>query len=475
MLKSKIFRAVIITLQTIITLAFLSVTVLLDFLPVKYLIILMAVLAFFLAFTAGRKFIIKNKTVKSIFAILICIILSAGCYYIIKTTATLNTVAVGDNDTKIDSFSVVVLTDDPAESLEDAKNYDFGIVKKKANESLYSAIAQINEDLGTEIKTVDYSEINTQINALYLNEVKAIIINEAYRDTIDELFPGFSDKSRILKEKEVTTDIIIEPTVKEITDEAFTVYISGIDTYGSISKTSRSDVNIIASVNPVTRQILLTNTPRDYYIPCSFADGGMDKLTHAGLYGVDASIKTLEDYYDIDIDYYLRVNFSSLVGIVDSLGGVTVNSDYAFEASGYSFKAGENELDGDKALAFSRERYAFSSGDNQRGINQMLVIKAMLKKAMSPVILINYGKIMDNISGSFETNMSADEISGLIKMQLNDMAEWNIVTNAVTGSDSSQTTYTSGSQEIYVMIPDKVSVSSAKTKMQQVINGNIIN
>ena len=191
-------------------------------------------------------------------------------------------------------------------------------------------------------------------------------------------------------------------------------------------------------------------------------------MTHAGVYGIDVSIGTLEDLYDIEIDYYVRVNFDSLIKMVDALGGINVDSEYAFKSGGYSFKKGINQLNGGPSPGFSRERYAFASGDNQRGKNQMAVIKGMIEKAMSPAIITNYSKIMDGLSESFETNMSPNDITSLIKMQINDMSPWEVKTNNVTGKGAMKTTYTYKKKHLYVAIPDEPSVEEAKNMIKQI-------
>ena len=259
---------------------------------------------------------------------------------------------------------------------------------------------------------------------------------------------------------------------KILTNDTFIVYISGIDTNGSLSETSRSDLNIIASVNTNTKQILLTTTPRDYYVILPVSGGQMDKLTHAGIYGVDVSMETLENLYDISIDYYVRVNFRMLVDLVDAVGGITVNSEYAFNSGKYSFSKGDNQLSGREALVFVSERYAFTNGDIQRGENQMQVIKSLIDKVSSISIIKNAGEIIDAISENFETNMTGDEIASLLKMQMNDGASWDIVMNKVKGTDDLRTTYSAGNQELYVMIPDQQSVCEAKEMMQKILDAN---
>lgn len=258
------------------------------------------------------------------------------------------------------------------------------------------------------------------------------------------------------------------------------MYLSGIDSRSGLISKSRSDVNILAVINPDTRQVLLVSTPRDFYVPLPISNGVPDKLTHAGIYGVDVSIGTLEMLYGIDIDYYFRVNFSGFERIVDALDGVTVYSDVAFTSSKYSspdktyyFTEGRNDLDGAAALVFARERYAFSDGDRRRGEHQMAVIKAVMEKAMSPTLLTNYTAIMESVSGSFETSMPYEKIAELVRNQLDNGGSWNIVSASVNGTNDYRVPY-SLSTEAYVMIPDQATVDAAKLKIQQVYDGEFV-
>lgn len=259
--------------------------------------------------------------------------------------------------------------------------------------------------------------------------------------------------------------------IKDIKD-SFIVYISGVDTYGEISKNNRSDVNIIACINTNTKNILLISTPRDYYVEIPIEDGIMDKLTHTGIYGVGVSIKTLEKLYNISIDYYVRVNFSSFIYMVDLLGGITVNSDYAFESGNYHFNKGENKLNGKEALAYVRERYAFSNGDNQRGENQMQVIKSLFNKVLSPTNLLNSYEIIETICRSIETNMLSNEMKALIKILISDGTSYNIIMYSVKGTGDKAVTYSGGNNELYVMIPDEKSIIEAKNNIKKIMNEN---
>ena len=277
---------------------------------------------------------------------------------------------------------------------------------------------------------------------------------------------------------DMTTGFLSDAEAKKITKEPFVVYLSGVDTRGELTEKARSDVNILAAVNPETKQVVLINTPRDYYVDLA-GTNSKDKLTHAGLYGVQTSMDTLGNLYGVDVQHYIRINFAGFINIVDALGGVDVYSDQAFTSVGSpgyydptTFAEGWNHLDGKAALAFARERHAFKTGDVQRGINQMKVIDAMLNKIKSPALLMGFSKIMDAASDCFVTSFSQDQISALVRMQLSDFAEWDIESYTVTGTSSSSTKcYSAKGQKLYVMKPDDASVSKAKEMIASVLGG----
>ncbi|MCI7813967.1 MAG: LCP family protein, partial [Robinsoniella sp.] len=280
-----------------------------------------------------------------------------------------------------------------------------------------------------------------------------------------------SNDSESIKISENSSTSSQGTSVKE--EKVYTILISGIDNRGGIVAKSRSDVNIIATVNTATRQILLVSTPRDYFVPLSISNGVPDKLTHAGIYGISVCMDTLGMLYDIDINNYIRLNFDGFIKIIDALGGITVNSEYDFDTDAHHFDKGENVVDGEAALAFARERYAFASGDRQRGKNQMAVIKGVIDKILSPELLKNYSSILSSVEGCFETNLSYDEIASLCQQQLSEGGSWNVVSYSVDGTGDSQQPY-SMNQYAYVMVPDDTTVDHAKELMAKVRGGEKI-
>ena len=276
----------------------------------------------------------------------------------------------------------------------------------------------------------------------------------------------------------VTSGLLTGAEANKITKESFVVYLSGVDNRGELTENARSDVNILAVVNPVTKQAALINTPRDYYVDLAGTES-KDKLTHAGLYGVETSMATLGNLYGVDVDHYIRINFAGFISIIDAIGGVDVYSDQAFTSVGSpgyydptTFAEGWNHLDGKSALAFARERHAFASGDIQRGINQMKVIDAMANKLKSPTVLMSFSKLMDAVSNCFVTSLSQEQISALVRMQLGDLANWDIESCSVTGSSGkSSQCYSAKGQSLYVMKPDESSVNKAKELIASVLGG----
>lgn len=249
--------------------------------------------------------------------------------------------------------------------------------------------------------------------------------------------------------------------VDEILTTPFVLYISGRDAGGSLS-----DVNQLAVVNPRIHRILLINTPRDYYVPLAGKTGLSDKLTHAGTYGMDTSIETLENLYDVDINYYVQINFDSLVGLVDRLGGIDVDSAYAFD----EFTVGMNHLTGAQALRFARNRAAFSGGDRVRGENQQRVITAIIRKLSNPSTVVNYTSILGAMEGSFITNFGSDNIAKFAKNQISSNPNWSVQTYAVDGAGAMVYTYSYPRQRLYVMLPNQDTVNTAKQKIADILS-----
>lgn len=447
-------------------------------LPVSLLIICGIVLSLI---AVGIFVILWNhrKKIRAIIGIILAFVFIAlqivGSYYVVTGAAALNKIT--DPEAEFTEVGIFVKKDDPAQTISDTKSYTFGILEMQDRNITNAALEKLESELGANVKIKEYAGIFELLDGILSSkEIEAIILNKSFLDLLDESEEHKSDVDDLreiyslqIESDGVNTD---QEENEEKADDIFTVYISGIDCYGSISRRSRSDVNIIATVNVNTGQILLVSTPRDYYVPLSISNGIPDKLTHAGIYGIQVSSDTLEMLYDTEIDYYFRVNFDGFKEIIDALGGVEVQSEYAFSTYGYSFSKGTNYLNGEAALAFARERYSLPGGDRQRGRNQMSVISGVINKSVSSALLKNYKAVLDGMTGSFETSVPYDTISKLVKKQLSDDIKWNVTTYSADGTGASRKPY-SMSANAYVMIPDESTVEYAKQLMQQVKNGEI--
>lgn len=467
-LLSRKLSLVFLIVQFLISAALVGVAFYVGFIPLKYIVALIVLCLFLLAYEVFSQMTDKTYIVGRVLCALICFFYIGGGYYCVNTYSAIDEMA--GQQVKVYEISCIVLKDDPAQSIYDTKDYTFGILAANDRENTNKALAEVQAAIGKEPATIEYQDNDTLIDALYAKDVKVIVINEANRSPIEEYYKTFSDDTRVLNTHKVETVIQEDEKLDDITKTPFNVYLSGIDVYGSIKATSRSDVNVIVTVNPNTKQILLTSTPRDYYVPLTVSNGIPDKLTHAGIHGVDCSIGTLENLYGIDIDYYVRVNFTSVRKIVDLLGGVKVYSDYDFTSDwGPSFKKGYNQVNGKQALAFCRERHHFANGDYQRGRDHQHMIEAILNKAMSPDILPNYADLLKTASKNFQTNMSTKEITALAKMQLNDMSQWTIKYANAAGQGASKTTYSYQSRKLYVCVPDYNSVAKITKRINKVL------
>lgn len=467
LLKRKL-SIVFLVIQVLISVALVGVTIFVGAIPMKFVAVLVAVMLFFLAYGIFSQMTDKIYIVGRILCMVVCLFYIGGGYYCVYTYSAIEEFA--GNQVKIDRLSYIVLKDDAAQSIYDTKDYKFGILGVNDRANTDKALAKVEEAVGQKPEISEYEDNDTLVDALYAQDVKVIVINEANRNLIEDYYKTFSEDTRVLSTHSVETVIEEKKEQKknDITTTPFNLYLSGIDLYGDIEQTSRSDVNVIMTVNPNTKQILLTTTPRDYYVPLSVSNGIPDKLTHAGNHGVDCSIKTLEMLYDIDIDYYVRVNFTSVQKIVDLLGGIRLYSDFDFTSDwGPSFKKGYNQVNGKQALAFCRERHHFANGDYQRGRNHQHMVEAILNKAMSPDILPNYAKLLKTVSKNFQTNMSTKEITALCKMQLDDMAQWKVKFANANGTGASKTTFSYQSRKLYVCLPDYNSVDKISKRIKK--------
>ena len=486
-------------------------------LPTQYLVIVFAALLLLMIITLLLLWLgidkgpSKAKRIRRIFgivfAVIVVVISFFGADALYKAINAINKIT--DDDSSLEaSVGIYVLKEDKAQTIADLKGYQFGIMEGFDDVNTKVATDEIEKELGGPIETSLYASVTEVAQALYDGVDGAVLINVAYADLLSETeeFADWEEKARLLYEVEISSDtykqyqaqygggedddpdipdqttVAIKDQTKpvaSISEEPFIVYVSGSDTRAKVLKKSRSDVNILVVVNPKSKMILLLNTPRDYYVPNPAGNGTMDKLTHLGLYGVNNSIKALADLYDCEVNYYGQINFTGFEKLINSLGGIDVYSPKSFNSGnvkGYHFEKGWNYMDGAKALVFARERYAFGEGDNMRGKNQMRVISAIITKATKSKssVLLNYGSIMDSMSGMFVTNFENSEIEELVKMQLGDNAEWTIKSYAVSGTGTSAKTYSMPKMRCYVMKQNKKQVAKATELIDRVERGDIL-
>ncbi len=427
-------------------------------LPMKYLVIAFIIILLLVILLVLSQYKTKKNILKiigKVGIVLLSIILLLVNYTYSRTVNLFSDIVMSEDT---DVVSVIVKKESSYQYIEDLKGKTFAQLDT-SDDFVNQTIEQIEKENDETLNLKEYNGVNALVDALYDKQIDAMIINESYRSTIEESYETFTDDTRVIYSKTYQTKV--DDTVnKDVTQDTFSVFISGIDTYGSISTKSRSDVNMIVTVNPQTKNILLTSIPRDYYIPFEVLNGSRDKLTHSGLYGVNETKNNVANYFGIDIDYYVRVNFTSVVDIVDAIGGINVDNPRAFN----DFEAGNIHLNGEQALAFSRERYAFKEGDRERGRNQMRVITGIIQKVMSPSIITNYMSLLDSLHSSFQTNLTDEQMISLIRMQINDMSSWNIESISVNGTGDSLYSPIYGSK-LYMMIPDENTVMTAKEKI----------
>lgn len=479
--KNRVSRTIGIILAIIqfILSVVLAVNVMLfNVLTSTYFLVLIGVLLILLGITLLTQIAAKGKGIGGkIFCILICIILGVGSFYIGKVNNAFQKIT-GSNK-KTSSMVVAVKADDNADTLSAAAEYTFGVQYATGGDQTKSAVKQIEKELGQNITLQEYSNLGEEAQALYDGEVDAIIYNSAYSNIIKEQYLTFTKDTKVIYKHNIVVEIESDTSDESVT-KPFAVYLSGIDTNGDITEQGRSDVNIVAVVNPTSHQVLLITTPRDYYVPIPGVSGGQDdKLTHAGIYGVDVSMQTLEALYDTDIEFFGRVNFTSMTSVVDALGGLDVESDLEFDTGWESgaeihVNEGMNHFDGISALAFCRERQALPDGDNGRGVHQQAVITAIIKKMMSLAMLRGASDIIDSVSDGVDTNFTSSQIQSLIKTQLRTNAKWNIYSVAADGTGGTDICYSSGDEELYVTYPDENSVAEIIGLIKKVKDGEII-
>ena len=478
--KKKKFKKVGIGISIILAITFIVFSffiIKVDILPIKYLIpfiiLLLGIIGFNIYILINNKFKLWLKYFSSFISIIISIIFIIGSLYINKTYNFMDN--IGNNNTIKEKYYVVVNKESKYKSIKDLKDKDI-YTFNEGIEIYTKAIKELNKE---QVKLIESDSVNTMSDNLIKSKIEAILISAAHKEAIRESITNFDEVTKIIHTIEVSVEVEKKEQKEiDISDESFTIYLSGSDSYGHIEERSRSDVNMLITINPNTHEVLLTSIPRDYYVQLSGTTGYKDKLTHAGMYGVDMSIKTIEEFMDIEIDYYVKVNFSTLVQVVDIIGGIDVYSDKGFrpwtDGSIYIPK-GNVHMNGKMAIAFARERYTYLEGDRHRVQNQQDVLTAIINKVSnSTVLLTKYTTFLEQLSSSFETNIKTEDITELIKLQINKMPSWNINKYSLDGSDSSGYTYSFGKQNLYVMEPKVDTIVEGKRRIDLIIEGKKI-
>lgn len=416
------------------------------------------------------------RIVGGLLAVCLALASAGGMYY--ANTGNKALEELSDQEGK-SIVAVYVLNNHVIEDARDLEGRKIGVLKTMSAQGTDVCLEELKK-AGVNITTEEFDSSYRMTQALKGQAIDGMILDQGYLDTLLEM-PGMENlDEEIVPVVQYYYDAPKTNTAETVDTamEPFTVYISGIDTReNKLLRNSRSDVNLVATVNPESHEILLVSIPRDYYVETvcepdmGCMNGAMDKLTHTGLHGPETTEMTLEKLFDTSINYNVRVNFSSLVNVVDELGGVQVYNPEAFTSlSGPTFQQGDITLNGQQALAFVRERYAFTDGDRARGRNQMRVLTAIINKMISPKILTNFTGIMSSLSSSFETNMSEKDIKTLVQAQLADPAKWTIYSYSVTGSGGTDYAAELG-DNAYVMYPDQATVDNAKADIKAVLSG----
>lgn len=424
-----------------------------------------------------------SKILCSLMVVVLSAVYGLGNYYLYSTNTTLETVTDQGNKAK-NTVSVVVLNSSGLENVNSLEGSKLGVLKTIGNEATKKSLTDLKKNNVTYTKKT-YDNMLGMLKALYDGEVDAIVLNEAYRSNVCDLedYANFNNDTKVIhKTVYYTKENSSSLAVSDITSKPFNILISGNDSFGSLDENSRSDVDMLVTINPVTSTILLTSIPRDSYVKevcndyaCNY--GVYDKLTHTGIYGVDTTKDTIENMLDIDINYVYRVNFTSMIDIVDALGGVDVTVPEGMAVSKFYTNSnlegvheGENHLDGKRALAYSRERKAYLDGDLQRARNQQQVLQAMFKKATSPEIIKNYTSLLKALIGAFDTNMTTKEITSFIKYQIQAKPSWKFEQFVLKGDNDLRMSAELGSEVSVVILYDSY-INIAHDKIQAVLDG----
>lgn len=467
-----IFITLISILFTIITVTLIVLLKIIGIIPDNYFVmgvvvitIVTLVIDIFLIFRFKNKLFKVLKYICLVIAIILTSIYSFGIYSLNKTLNLFDNAFVMKEE--VTNYYIVVLKDSIYEEVSDLYGKNLAYFMNTDS----GVIDSLKLDLEYEV----VNDFNNLKDKLFNGEIESILVSDIIMNRYVEDDSSFSDSIRIIETISITNEIQDITKRVSIKNTPFNILISGIDTYGDINITSRNDVNIIVSVNPITNEILLTSIPRDYYVQLHGTTGYKDKLTHASYYGINMAVQTIEDILDTDINYYVKVNFTTVVDLVNEVGGIEVYSDQDLYLGSCNIKEGMNMLNGKCALAFSRERKSYEDGDRHRGRNQQQVITAIFNKLTSGTTIISeYNDIIDSLNGKFATNMDMNEVTGFLKYEINDLSSYTIKSIQLDGYGSMGKTYSYPDQDLWIMIPYEETIDNARAMINKVLNNESI-
>lgn len=498
--KSPLIRVISI-ISILLAIALIIKVIKIDILPLNFeitilgaVLLLTLILFIFYNFTSHSKI---ARVFGGFMIIVVTLSYGLGYFYLYKTAGMLSTISTSSSgsgtklgslsDEMTNNVSVIVMKSSNYSSLKDLSGKKIGTTSELDTKSTEKCLTDIKKSI--DFDQEDYPNYNQEMTDLYDGRIDGVILDESSRGIVYEQFLNISQVTKVVHTTSYKAPrehaIVDSKHPVDVTKDPFTIYFSGNDSFGNIQETGRTDSNMLVTVNPKTHRILMTSIPRDYYVPVACAedaadgclDGQKDKLTHTGLYGVQTTINTIEDFMDVDINYYVRVNFSSLTNIVDAIGGVdvtvgkglAVDQFYTDDTIG-GVVEGENHLDGQKALAYARERYAYEDGDLQRVKNQQQVLKAIIKKVKSPSMLLKYASLIDAIGSAIETNMPSSSITNFVKFQLASNSSWNFESYPMVGDTGMEFSPSLG-DTASVTYQDRGSIETAHDKIEAILNG----
>lgn len=468
--KFNFIRIPLILINIIVSIILLVGVNKLDILPTRYFVIAasaVVIINLLISLLLWLKNIIL-RIIGIILSVLLITVSIIGTTYINETNHFLDT-SFNNNVVERTSYNVVVLKDSPYNKIEDLTDKTLGYLKEEKD-----SISKLEESVS--ILSTQYEDLYELYEKLLNGEIDSIMIDEAYLDVLKEDYPDIDEKIKVIYTFDLETIIEKKPTTQE--EELvrpINIFISGSDSRSdNISNKSRSDVNMIVTINPNTHTMLLTSIPRDYYVQVHGQTGLKDKLTHAGIHGMEISTKTVEDLFDIEIDYTIKIGMNAVPAVVDLVGGIEIYSDTTFNSfhlQGWVVQKGMNKMDGKKALAYARERYAYASGDRHRIQNQQQVLEAVLEKVLADkTILLKYDELLTSLGNLYRTDIPRDLITEFVKEQIDTMPKWEFETQWVNGTGASMNTNTAPSFKSYVMIPYDDDVKNASIKIKEVLS-----